>query len=60
MLFTFQYILLCEESKRMFSTDVLTLMTLTVGIRELAAWADSDKYMTPSSRLFSLQSTKSA
>jgi hypothetical protein len=43
----------------MLSIGVLALMTLTLGIRELAAWAGVDKEVTLSSRCFSLQITKS-
>jgi hypothetical protein len=47
------------NSERMLSTGVLALMSLILGTRELAAWADADKDVTPSSTRLRLQSTKS-
>jgi hypothetical protein len=43
------------NSERMLSTEVPPLMTLMLGIRELAAWAGADNDVTPCGR----QSTKS-
>jgi hypothetical protein len=47
------------NSERMLSTGILALMTLTLGIGELAAWAGADKDVTQSSRRLFLQSTSS-
>jgi hypothetical protein len=46
------------NSERSVSTEEPPLMTFTLGVRELAAWAGADNDVTASSRRLFLQSTR--
>jgi hypothetical protein len=46
------------NSERRVSTEAPPLMTFTLGIRELAAWAGADNDVIPSSSLLFRQSTR--
>jgi hypothetical protein len=47
-----------ENSERRLSIEEKPLMTFTLGVCELTAWAGADNEVTPSSRRLFLQSTK--